>query len=112
MTRYILNSAVVTTPGTYRYELIDADGARAWLAAGSFDSRIGYQETADALAAITRREIRMDRTLVTMQSGDEALVFRLVLPPGTARIRPGDKGRLTPEYVLRHCEIGLLRRVE
>jgi hypothetical protein len=110
--RYILNSAVLTSFGRFGYQPMTAAEARAWLASGPFDSRIGYQETADALTALTGVPIDLNRTLVQMAPGDEALVFRLVLPPGTARIQPGDKGRLTPEFVLANCEIGLLRREE
>jgi hypothetical protein len=47
-----------------------------------------------------------------MAPGDEALVIRIVLPPGSPRIDPADKGRLgeiirTPGLV----ELGLLRRI-
>src|SRR5438552_37846 len=113
MGRYILNSAVITAPGTYEYRLIDTAGARQWLDLGGWISTIGYVETAEALSALTGRSVPGGdacRRNVVMQAGEEALVFRLVLPPGTPRVRPGDKGRLSAEFVAAHCEIGVLVR--
>jgi hypothetical protein len=37
-------------------------------------------------------------------------VFRLVLPPGSPRIAPGDKGALGRALLARHYELGILRR--
>jgi hypothetical protein len=36
----------------------------------------------------------VNRITIKMEPGDEALVFRLVLPPGTPRIDPKDKGAI------------------
>ncbi len=52
--KYILNSAVITSPGEYRYRLINADEARKW-AEGGFLSTVGYEQTADALTQTTAR---------------------------------------------------------
>jgi hypothetical protein len=112
MTRYILNSAVITAPGAYIYEHITAHGARSWLTDGTFVSTVGYAETAQALSDLTEVQIPVNRRTIQMEPGDEALVFRLVLPPGTARVAPGAKGALGVEFVREHCEIGVLRRVE
>ena len=107
MSRFLLNSAVITTPGHYRYVLINVGKAKEWLNAGSFLSTIGYKETATALSIITGRPIPCNRKLIFMEIGDEALVFRL-----TSRMDdPALKGKLTPEFVLNNCEIGLLRKI-
>lgn len=106
MNRYILNSAVVTTPGHYKYEHLSVQQARAWLLAGKFESTIGYPETASALSALTGIPIAVDRKNIKMKTGNEALIFRL-----TCRMNdPELKGKLTPEYVMRNCEIGLLTK--
>lgn len=111
--RYILNSAVVTAPGRYEYRLVDAAAARRWLLdAPEPESAIGYAETAEAFSAALGVPIPVDRRIITMSPGDEALVLRLVFPPGTPRINLGDKGNLSPEYILRHAEMGVLRREE
>ena len=103
--RYILNSAVITGPGRYQYKTITPAVARRWLAAGPYTSTVGYQETADALAALLGAEIPVNRQMVKMAPGDQALVFRL-----TVRLAdPSVKGRINdPEWIAEHSEIGLL----
>jgi hypothetical protein len=109
--RYLLNSAVITAEGTYSYRYLSEDQARYWAGEGPEPiSTIGYQETADALAAILGRPVVVDRKTIVMKPGDQALVFRLVLPPGTPRIAPGDKGAVGAAVLAKHFEIGLLRR--
>jgi hypothetical protein len=106
MARYILNSAVITKPGRYYYRLISDDDAKRWLNEGPYESTIGYEETAMALSIITGRPIACNRKNIQMNEGDEALIFRL-----TCRMNDPDlKGKLTPEFVLKNCEIGILRR--
>ena len=107
MNRYLLNSAVVTSPGRYEYWLCDVETARRWMAAGPVESTIGYQETADALATLLGAEVSVNRRMVNMQPGDEALVFRL-----TVRLAdPSVKGRINdPAWIAGHSEIGILSR--
>lgn len=107
--RYLLNSAVITSPGTYNYRPVTPAEAKEW-AAGGFRSTIGYEQTAEALSQILGTTVPVDRTTIRMEPGDEALVFRLILPPGTLRIDPGDKGRLAQAVIDGHFEIGLLIR--
>ncbi|GEM_PF-2599456 len=105
--RYILNSAVITAPGCYDYRLISVDAAKEWLSSSGWKSTIGYQETADALRQVTGIEIPVDRMQITMNTGDEALVFRL-----TTRINADDKGKIGIDWIKENSEIGLLRKVE
>jgi len=110
--RYLLNSAVITAPGLYDYQIISVDEARNWYTRGLLPlSSIGYEQTAIALGELLGRPIPVKRITIKMNPGDEALVFRLVFPPGTGRIDPQDKGRLS-EMVLRgNFELGLLKRL-
>jgi hypothetical protein len=108
--RYLLNSAVITAPGSYEYVLLDQDAARDWLMDGEFISTCGYAETAQVLETLTGVPVPVNRQTIRMEPGDEALVFRLAFQPGQARINPGDKGALTPEFVRENCEFGILRR--
>lgn len=106
--RYILNSAVITAPGYYEYRLITADEAKAWLAACDPMplSTMGYQETADALERLTGYKFPVNRFIIKMQAEDEALVFRL-----TCRLNdPACKGKMTTDFILKNCEIGVLKR--
>lgn len=107
--RYVLNSAVITTPGMYSYHLIDQEKAQKWLADGNFESTIGYQETCDALEIISGVKVPMNRKQIRMQPADEALVFRLT---GFRLGDPTMKGKLTKEFVLKNCELGILRKEE
>lgn len=109
--RYVLNSAVITAPGRYDYYLVRVEAAKRWLEVGDFISTIGYAETAEALTQLTGVPVAVNRTTIQMAPGDEALVFRLVLPPGTPRITPETKGMLTPEFVAANSEIGILKRL-
>lgn len=110
--RYLLNSAVITAPGTYRYRLITVDEAKQWVSEGEFISTIGYPETAEALRRITGVDIPVNRTAVKMEPGDEALVFRLAFKPGDPRPDVAFKGQLGVEWILERCEFGLLERID
>jgi hypothetical protein len=107
--RYILNSAVLTAFGSYVYRPLTVEAARSWAADG-FVSTVGYEQTAVALSEILGMPVAVDRRTIQMLPGDEALVFRLAFPPGTPRIEPGDKGRLSAALLAGHYELGLLER--
>lgn len=125
---YILNSAVITAFGIYRYELTTPSSARHWLLEKKWESCIGYEETAKALSELTSFSekypsifIPVNRKMVQMEckwndekeryEGDEALVFRLVFPSGY-RPDPTKKGNFGEEFIRNNCEIGILRRLE
>ena len=107
--RYILNSAVISTPGMYKYELITIEQCKEWLSlnASVVESAIGYQETADALSAITGFVVEVNRLMVKMLEGDESLVFRL-----TTRLPIPIKGSVGKQFVLDNSELGLLTKLK
>jgi hypothetical protein len=109
--KYILNSAVITAEGTYEYKHITPAEAITWIHGGEWESTIGYPETAMALAKIIRGNVPVNRKVITMQAGDEALVFRLVFPQGY-RPDPSQKGSMGVDFILANCEIGMLRRLK
>ncbi len=106
MKKYILNSAVITSPGIYEYRLISADEARNWLTRGPFESTLGYIETAEALSQLLGHPVGVNRRMVKMDQGDEALVFRLTCRLDDPRL----KGKVGVEFISQNCEIGLLTR--
>ena len=111
MTRYALNSAVLTAPGDYRYRLLRVEEAREWWEAGPVEARIGYGETCTALARVLDvPEPPVDRRIIRMEPGDEALVFQIALPPDARRLAIEAKGREGIERLIRDCEIGMLVR--
>jgi len=107
---YILNSAVITSPGIWKYEPITLDEAREWVLKHKPESTIGYAETAKALELLLELEegsIAVNKVQVRMRLFDEALVFRL-----TKRIAEAEmKGKQGLEFILKHFEIGLLRKI-
>lgn len=109
--KYLLNSAVITAPGSYEYKHITLAEALAWLRGGAWESCIGYPETAEALQKISGIAIPVSRKVITMQPGDGALVFRLVFPQGY-RPDPAQKGAMGQDFIVKHFEIGLLRRTK
>jgi len=109
--RWLLNSAVITAPGKYKYRLVCPVQAREWYEAGpEVISTIGYEETAIALGVLLGTPIVVNRHTIRMEPGDQALVFRLALPPGSPRIAPGDKGALGQAVLAGHFELGVLIR--
>lgn len=110
--RYLLNSAVITAPGVYRYRRVTPDEAREWLAQGEYVSTIGYEQTSAAFEQLLGYPAPVNRTTIVMQPGDEALVFRIVLPPGTPRLDPKDKGMVQFVVGKNYWELGILERLE
>ncbi len=108
---YILNSAVLTSFGCYCYHEIKPEEAKRILSKG-YISTIGYEETALALSELLGLPIPVNRTTIKMQVGEKAIVFRLVLPPGSPRIDPKDKGQIMGHIKEGHWELGLLVREE
>jgi len=108
---YVLNSAVITTEGLHIYRHINVETARAWLLRGGWRSYIRYDETARAMEELFGVSVPVNAEVVQMQPGDEALVFRLVFPKGY-RPDPSRKGSLGIDFIKKHCEIGILRKLQ
>ncbi|MEM7820035.1 MAG: DUF1874 domain-containing protein [Candidatus Aenigmatarchaeota archaeon] len=108
---YILNSAVITTPGKYSYRLIDREYAIDLLASNQWISTIGYESTAKAMSELVGMEIPLNRVTIRMKAGDIAIVFRIVLPEGAERIDPKDKGQLNKIIDKGWWELGLLEKL-
>jgi len=109
MVRYILNSAVITSPGIYTYEIISVGEMIRWLGNGRrCVSCIGYPETIEAFRIVTGIEIPLNRQTIKMEVGDEALVFRL-----TSRVAdPTQKGGVGLDIILKNLEVGILKRIQ
>ena len=104
--RYLLNSATISTPGTYRYRLLTVEEARRWLAAGGWVSRIGYPATARYIRRLWGLEVPLSRAPSPMAAGDEALVVRLKY-----RLEDAGLKQAHWEPAAEDWEIGLLVRL-
>ena len=104
MAMYLLNSAVLTSFGRYRYSELNLDSAKAILSSGPFESAIGHQPTANLLSQLLQCSISCQRTNITMQPHDEAVVFRIA-------VRLPDYSELSAEQLAAlPLEFGLLVR--
>jgi len=107
--KWIINSAVIPNPGKYAYKLITKEDAVKWYEDGEEpQSAIGYEQTAQILSTLLQNPVAVNRTVIKMDVGDTALVFR----PNAVRIDPAKKGTLSVEELLKDYEIGLLIRTE
>lgn len=103
---YILNSAVITGEGTYRYKLITKDEAVNWLKQNTWESRVGYPVTAEHIYEISGIKPVLSRETTKMEVGDTALVVRLkyrVQKPEEKKLQEPD-----PE----DWEYGILEKIE
>jgi hypothetical protein len=107
---FVLHTAVITSPGTFSYELITVDRARCWLSSRRWQSCIAYPETAAVLSRLTGIEVGTGRCVIKMAYRDEALVFRLVFGKGETFPTLKQARGLSPFWIRQHSEIGLLTR--
>jgi len=109
-TRYLLASAVITSPGGYRYWLVSPEEARVWLARGPWVSRVGYPETARHIEHTLGVRCLVSREITRLRPGDEALVVRLTYRPQDPRMKR--EQREEPPFSAEDWEIGLLTRFD
>lgn len=107
MTRYLLNSAVISEPGTYTYRLVEHEEAARWLGL-PFASGVGYPETAREIRRRFGIDVQLSRDLNSMSPGDEALVVRLNYRVQQHRQKRDQRGLLLSAEA---WEIGLLCRI-
>lgn len=74
---YILNSAVLTAFGEYEFREVTAEAVTNMLRNSDFVSAVGHQPTATILSQVLGMEIPHNRIQISMQPGDQAIVFRL-----------------------------------
>jgi len=110
---WLLNSAVVATPGLYRYRLVGIAEARVtYISSPARVSGVGYEETArvmEMMLGLEEGEIKVSRITSTLWPGDKGIVFRLTKRLPDVAL----KGKLTVSQLMEWPhELGLLERIE
>lgn len=107
----LLNSSIVTSYGTFTYQPISLDEAKALIqefqqAGKAIQSAIGHQSTADFLSALLACPVKINRIEFKQTVNDIALIFKL-------------KQRLPDRQILSRQEMeavgyefGLLRKIQ
>lgn len=107
MTHYLINSPILSSYGEWTFSgPISVIQAQEWLNAMGFVSAIGHHDSARLLSELLNADIEMNRIQITMQPGDEALVFRLLQRPAEGKILN------LKELVNAPFELALLTRVK
>ncbi len=103
---YILNSPIITSYGIYTYKRISKEDAISLLKNNQFVSAVGHEPTAQFLSTLFQIPIPMNRVTISMQTGDQAIVFKLL-----DRLPEGRVLSLEELKSIRY-EIGLLEKIE
>lgn len=97
MQYHLLNSAVITSPGTYHAcQLTQEEFSQEVVGASMLKklrSYIGYEETATHIQSLTGVPIPVNRDMVIPLPGDTLLVCRPAY-----RVEPAQKGQARPIY--------------
>lgn len=103
---YLLNAAVITDYGDWRFEGPLALERARQIAKAGFISAIGHESTAQVLGTLLQMPVHANRLSISMAPGDRALVFRLNRRLPEARV-------LTEEELQDiGYELGLLTRLK
>jgi len=81
----LLNTAILTTFGDYRYTPVTLEHARWMVEEQPWQSAVGHAATAEVLSRLLGVNVPMNRVAYIQRPGDNALVFKLRdrLPEGT-----------------------------
>lgn len=73
----ILNTAILTSDGSYEIHTIDLQEARVLVSDTEIDSAVGHESTAAILTDLLGVEVALNRQLFAQKPGQKALVFKL-----------------------------------
>lgn len=105
MKRYVFNSTVLTTFGTFTYTELSEEEAKIWIELGDYICALGHQEMVAQFNTMFNQRTKRQRVNALLDIGDEALVFRFKY-----RIPKHKKSKAQTLY-REFIELGLLRRI-
>lgn len=82
----ILNTSILTTPGSYHLEDITLETARDLVYTNELDSAVGHQSTAEIMSTLLNIDIPVNRQMFAQHPGQQALVFKLNGRPEEGKI--------------------------
>jgi len=108
--KYVMNSPVLTSYGTFRFKKVNLEEAKSFVKSGEFISSIGHKATSELLTLLLETEIPMNRITIEMKPGDQALITKLKI-----RLEEGKVLSLTELielYEKGQIEFGILEMIE
>ena len=103
----LLNAPILTTFGSFTFELVEIEQAKQLVTANSFQSFIGHEITRKFLSEKLGVVIHYDRGNYLQQHGEQALIFRI-----KKRLGEGQVLKTFEEIEAIGYEFGLLTRIE
>ncbi len=102
----ILNTAILTNYGIFRYTPISLEEGKKLIANG-FTSAVGHQSTCDVISKLLGVDVKMNRMEYSQGVGQTALVFKL-------KGRPTEEGQILTVADIEKIgyEFGKLERLE
>ncbi len=102
----LLNTAILTTFGTFDFQPVSLSGVRDLLNNVRCESAIGHAATAEILSDLLEIPVEVNRVEYTQETGETAVVFRLKsrIPEGKVLNR-GELEEIGYEF-------GILRRLK
>jgi hypothetical protein len=102
---YVLNTPILTEYGEYAFSKVTPEDIKALLPDG-FVSAIGHEGTATFMSAVLGMQIPANRTAIKMQTGDIAVVFRVLTRLPEGKVLSEDELKTIP------YEFALLKRTQ
>jgi hypothetical protein len=87
----LLNTSILTAPGTYTLEDISLAEAKDVVLTNEILSAIGHQSTADILTELLEIPVSLNRIMFVQEIGQQALVFKLIGRPEEGKILSRDE---------------------
>lgn len=80
----LMNTTILPNPGSYRLNFMDAEAARAMIAAYGYESYIGHDAAAQAMGLLLDVDVPVNRAMAQFDIGDVAICLKLKgrLPEG------------------------------